>query len=62
MGVWKNFNIDGWVRHNEGGRSKNGGGLVYSKVILVPQKMLNKTSNLKMAVCKAASRRCNQNP
>ena len=39
-----------------------GGGVVHSKVILVPQKMLNKTSNLKMAFCKAASSGCNQNP
>ena len=29
-----------------------GGGVVYSKVILVSQKILNKTSNLKMAVWK----------
>ena len=36
--------------------------LIPCKVILMPQKMLNKTSNLKMAVCKAASRGCNQNP
>ena len=49
-----------------GGSSKNGGGegagVVHSKLILVPVKMLNKTFNLKMAVCKAASRGCNQNP
>ena len=36
--------------------------LILCEVILVPQKMLNKTSNLKMAVCKGASRGCNQNP
>ena len=39
-----------------------GRGVVHSKVILVPQKMLNKTWILKMAVCKAASREFNQNP
>ena len=27
---------------------------VYFKLILMPQKMLHKTSNVKMAVCKAA--------
>ena len=49
-GGLKNFNINGWVRHNGvggWGRSKNGGGrVVHSKAILVPQKTLNKTSNL----------------
>ena len=43
-----------------GVRSKNGKG-VHIKVILVLQKMLYKTSNLKMAVCKAVRRGCNQN-
>ena len=37
------------------------GGVVHSRVTLVPQKILNKTSKLKMAVCKSASRGCNQN-
>ena len=44
-----------------GGRSKHGGGGPF-QVLLVPQKMLNKASNLKIAVCKAASRGSNQNP
>ena len=41
MGGWKNLRIIGWVRHNgevdlkmTGG---GGGGLIHSKVILVPQ-------------------------
>ena len=38
-----------------GGRSKNEG-VIHSKVILVPQKMLNKTSNLKMGVWKLPGR------
>ena len=47
----------------EGGAGGGGGGgVVHSKLILVPEKMLNKTFNLKMTVCKAASRGCNQNP
>ena len=41
---------------------EGGAGVVHSKLILVPEKMLNKTFNLKMTVCKAASRGCNQNP
>ena len=45
----------------EGGAG-GGAGVVHSKLILVPEKMLNKTFNLKMTVCKAASRGCNQNP
>ena len=49
----KKFNISGWVRHNVKVDLKIGGwGVVYSKVILVPQKMLSKTLNLKMAVWK----------
>ena len=45
-----------------GGWSKNeqGRGAVHSKAILVRQKRLNRTSNLKMAVCKVASRGCTQ--
>ena len=35
-------------------------GVAHSKVTLVPQKMLNKTCNSKIASCKAASRGCNQ--
>ena len=41
-GGMKNFNINWWVRYNGGG----GGGVVHSKAILVPQRTLNKTSNL----------------
>ena len=42
---WKKFNINGWVRHNGGVDLKMGpGGVIFSKVILVPQKILNKTS------------------
>ena len=55
------FNINGWVRHNERVDLKLEG-VVHFKVIMVPQKMLTKTSILKMAVLKAASRGCNQNP
>ena len=44
------------------GKGGGGAGVVHSKLILVPEKMLNKTFNLKMTVCKAASRGCNQNP
>ena len=67
----KHFNINGWVRHNRGGGvdlkigvrgGGGGGGVVHIKIILVPQKMLNKTSNLKMAVCKRVRGGCNQNP
>ena len=50
----------GWVGAGAGAGA--GRGVVHSKVILVPQKMLNKTWILKMAVCKAASREFNQNP
>ena len=35
-----------------GGGGSKYGEVVHSKGILVPQKMLNKNSNLKMAVCK----------
>ena len=45
MGGWENLIINGWVRHNGGVDIKIGGGVVIpSKVILVPQKILNKTS------------------
>ena len=44
-----------------GESSKIGREAVHSKVNLVPQKMLKKTSSFKMAVSKAASRRCSQN-
>ena len=45
MGDWENLIINGWVRHNGGVDIKIGGGVVIpSKVILVPQKILNKTS------------------
>ena len=46
----------------EGGGGGGEAGVVHSKQILVPEKMLNKTFNLTMTVCKAASRGCNQNP
>ena len=57
------FNNNGWVRDNGGGEVdlQMAGRVVHSKVISVSQKMLNETSNLKMAVGKAASRGCNQN-
>ena len=45
-----------------GGGGGGGGGVVHIKIILVPQKMRNKTSNLKMAVCKRVRGGCNQNP
>ena len=70
--VWSLQNTECWAPLNygmrvvrkigAGGRSKNGRGVVHSKVILVPQKMLNKTWIFEMAVCKAAGRGCNQNP
>ena len=44
MGGWKNLIINGWVRHNGGVHLKMGGGVILSKVILVPQEILNKTS------------------
>ena len=50
--ILNNEGVEGYIRHN-GGRSKMEGGIALIKVILVSQKMLNKTSNLKMAVCKA---------
>ena len=43
MGGWNNLIINGWVRHNGGPDLKMGGGYL-SKLILVPQKILNKTS------------------
>ena len=46
MGGWKNLVINGWVRNNGGVDLKVGGGRgrsILSKVILVPQKILNKT-------------------
>ena len=43
IGGWKNLIINGWVRHNSGVDLKLGG-IILSKVILVPQKILNKTS------------------
>ena len=47
-GGLEKFNINGWVRHNGGGGVdlKMGEEVVHSKAILVPQKTLNKTSNL----------------
>ena len=46
MGGWKNLIINVWVRHNGGVDLKMGGGrgVILSKVILVPQKILSKTS------------------
>ena len=43
-GEWveKNLSINGWVRHNGGVDLKRG--VIHSKVVLVPQKVLNKTS------------------
>ena len=40
-----------------GGRSKKWG-VIYSEVILVPQKILNKTSNLQLKVSKNTQRMC----
>ena len=42
LGGWKNLNINGWVRYNGGIDLKMGGAVIHSKVILVPQKILNK--------------------
>ena len=49
MGGWtKNLIIAGWIRHNGGLDLKMGGGgwgrVIFYKVILVSQKILNKTS------------------
>ena len=46
MWGWKNIIINGWVKQNGGVDPKMGagGGVMLSKVILVPQRTLNKTS------------------
>ena len=46
IGGWENLIINGWVRQNGGVYLKMNGGwlIILSKVILVPQRILNKTS------------------
>ena len=58
---WKAFNINGWIRHNGSGVDLKMGGSPYQSNFSA-QKVLKKTSNLKMAVCKAVRRGCKQNP